>query len=308
VDPARRSRKPVVNTLLWGIIALATAATAVAWWVSSRRLAHARRQVAAIERLLAAEPLDDVQPPGASPESGASVARDGAEGTANNLETPAEPPGAPPGSLELLHALSHDLRALLAGVLGYQELLADGLLGPLEERSLEAVGRIGTAASQLQHLLDAHFALAYARAGAPALSHRPVALGDVLHEALRTVEPLSAEYGLALVSRIEPETPYFETDARLLQRAMELAMAAAVRDSAKGSTLALTATTDDHHFILTVEGTALRQDDDSSHVNVRFTLARQLFELLGGRMDLAPAPDGSTTVRVRLPGTARAST
>lgn len=48
----------------------------------------------------------------------------------------------------------HDLRAPLATIIGYQELLADGTYGEIDTEAEEAVARIGEAAEQLLDRLD----------------------------------------------------------------------------------------------------------------------------------------------------------
>ena len=55
---------------------------------------------------------------------------------------------------DLIGVLGHELRTPLAAILGYQELLADGLYGELNDRQREPVNRIQQSAQQLIHLLD----------------------------------------------------------------------------------------------------------------------------------------------------------
>src|SRR5687768_8696407 len=55
---------------------------------------------------------------------------------------------------DLIGVLGHELRTPLAAILGYQELLSDGLYGDLSDRQREPVERIHQSAQQLLHLLD----------------------------------------------------------------------------------------------------------------------------------------------------------
>ena len=51
--------------------------------------------------------------------------------------------------------LGHELRTPVAAILGYQELLEDGTLGPIPAAAAEALRRVRFAASQLITLIDA---------------------------------------------------------------------------------------------------------------------------------------------------------
>lgn len=55
---------------------------------------------------------------------------------------------------ELMSRLSHELRTPLNAVMGFSELLKDGLLGELSERQRAAAGAIFESGTQLLSLLD----------------------------------------------------------------------------------------------------------------------------------------------------------
>src|SRR5690606_34860112 len=51
--------------------------------------------------------------------------------------------------------LGHELRSPVAAILGYQELLDDGILGELPPAAADALRRIRMAAAQLMSIVDA---------------------------------------------------------------------------------------------------------------------------------------------------------
>jgi signal transduction histidine kinase len=55
---------------------------------------------------------------------------------------------------ELLCALSHQLRNPLTGVLGYLELLSDGLLGPVTDDQLRVLQVVTAGVTRLTAMLD----------------------------------------------------------------------------------------------------------------------------------------------------------
>jgi signal transduction histidine kinase len=55
---------------------------------------------------------------------------------------------------ELVTVLGHELRTPLAAIMGYQELLIDGVYGKLDPRTSEPLERIQSSANQLLNLID----------------------------------------------------------------------------------------------------------------------------------------------------------
>lgn len=140
------------------------------------------------------------------------------------------PAGRPPSTeLSLLAAMGHELRTTISTLLGYHELLADGLLGPLTPRAVEAVGRIGGASRELLHMLGGFLELVELETGRLDLVRQDVDLAAF-------VEQMAAECGL----RVGPSTAADDaasaeaeitayTDPERLRRVIELLVSAAHR-------------------------------------------------------------------------------
>lgn len=84
--------------------------------------------------------------------------------------------GAPPAvstaiasEQDLFGTLAHELRSPIAAILGYEELLSEGVLGPLDARTAEALGRIRSSALQLLALTDGMHVLSGRDSGTPDL-------------------------------------------------------------------------------------------------------------------------------------------
>jgi signal transduction histidine kinase len=95
-------------------------------------------------------------------------------------------------------AMSHDLRTPITAVMGYSELLLDGVVGELSERQLEMVERVSQVAGHLSQLLNDVLDLAKLDAGRMELRCEPVALDALLSEALVEVEPQARGKGLEI--------------------------------------------------------------------------------------------------------------
>jgi signal transduction histidine kinase len=100
-------------------------------------------------------------------------------------------------------AMSHDLRTPITAILGYSELLQDGIMGDLDARQQDMVERICQVSGHLAQLVNDVLDLAKLDAGRMEFHREPVALGDLVDEAILAVEPQARSKGLEL--RLEME-------------------------------------------------------------------------------------------------------
>ena len=95
-------------------------------------------------------------------------------------------------------AMSHDLRTPIAAIVGYSELLADGIVGELSTRQHEMVERISQVAAHLTELVNDILDLAKLDAGRVELHPEPVVLGELVRDAVVAVEPQASAKQLPL--------------------------------------------------------------------------------------------------------------
>jgi signal transduction histidine kinase len=86
-------------------------------------------------------------------------------------------------------AMNHDIRTPVTAIVGYGELLHDGIVGELEPRQREMVQRITGLAGHLAQLVGDILDLARLEAGRLALNAEAVPVADLVAEAVRAVEP-----------------------------------------------------------------------------------------------------------------------
>jgi signal transduction histidine kinase len=101
-------------------------------------------------------------------------------------------------------AMSHDLRTPITAILGYSELLQDGIMGDLDARQQDMVERICQVSGHLAQLVNDVLDLAKLDAGRMEFHREPVALGDLVDEAIVAVEPQANSKGLELRIEIDP--------------------------------------------------------------------------------------------------------
>jgi signal transduction histidine kinase len=101
-------------------------------------------------------------------------------------------------------AMSHDLRTPITAIVGYSELLADGIVGELNGQQLEMIERISQVSGHLSQLVNDILDLAKLDAGRMEFHHEDVMLGDLVDEALVTVEPQARSKKLGLRTDVDP--------------------------------------------------------------------------------------------------------
>ncbi|NOK36033.1 histidine kinase [Corallococcus exercitus] len=105
-----------------------------------------------------------------------------------------------------LGTVSHELRTPLASILGYSEMMAEGLAGPLNPEQLQYVRTIVEKGETLLSMISSLLDLSQIEAGRLRLSMAPVDPGYVIQTAVSSVLPQAQRKGLELEVRL-PHTP-----------------------------------------------------------------------------------------------------
>ncbi|HEX8319809.1 HAMP domain-containing sensor histidine kinase [Longimicrobium sp.] len=101
-------------------------------------------------------------------------------------------------------AMSHDLRTPITAIVGYSELLADGIVGELNGQQHDMVERICQVSGHLSQLVNDILDLAKLDAGRMEFNCEEVTLGALVDDALVVVEPQARSKGLDLRTEVDP--------------------------------------------------------------------------------------------------------
>ncbi|MEN8373891.1 MAG: histidine kinase dimerization/phospho-acceptor domain-containing protein [Gemmatimonadota bacterium] len=143
---------------------------------------------------------------------------------------PTDPPRAI--SRALLDEIGHELRTPLSSVLGHQELLAEGVLGPLDASVQRAVGRVGVAGRQLAHLIEGALDLGgWLTGNPPAVISAPVDVPELAEDVAGYARELATEDAPWDIESGELSGA-FTTDVRRLERVLVLASTAVGKEAA----------------------------------------------------------------------------
>ena len=97
-----------------------------------------------------------------------------------------------------LATMSHELRTPLTSVIGYTEMMAEGLAGPVTPDQREYLGTILSKADQLLGLITAVLDVASLDTGPLSLDKSPLQLGDIVASEVATFAPQADRRGIAI--------------------------------------------------------------------------------------------------------------
>jgi signal transduction histidine kinase len=133
-------------------------------------------------------------------------------------------------------AMNHDIRTPVTAIIGYGELLHDGIVGELEPRQREMVQRITGLAGHLAQLVGDVLDLARLEAGRLALNAEAVPVADLVAGVVRAVEPRAHGKGLTLRDEAGADrTLRLHADAARLRQILATLLIHAVETTESGA-------------------------------------------------------------------------
>lgn len=211
--------------------------------------------------------------------------------------------------IAMLGTVAHELRSPIAAILGYEELMSEGVFGPLDGRSTEALARIRSSARQLLTLTDGMQELAQDSEQADT-TFEPVDFAAALADALVRADGEAEARRVQLVPVAANSPVHGYSERRILDGVLDAACGAALKTSAE-RTLRVRIASDDETVRYRIEGTGmepgrLEQEPFASGAGLRIAIARRLASRLAGTVAMVPAEDGTTTLEITLPRNASA--
>lgn len=192
---------------------------------------------------------------------------------------------------------THELRAPLSAILGYQELLADGAFGELTDEAQNAVEGIGRAARHLINLIEGVMDLSRDRAGELNLDLESVELDGILDRAADMFRSHAEERGIRPTVELA-DAPAVRSDGERVVRILDLVITAAVRNPA-GHGMALTTEAAQDGVTLRIGPVEIETGPDGDDPGLRIAVAQRLARLLNGRLSFEPDGD-ATRIALRL--------
>ncbi len=151
---------------------------------------------------------------------------------------------------EFLASMSHELRTPLNSIIGFADVLLEGLDGELNERMEEDVRLIRESGAHLRNLIGDILDMSKIEAGRMELRYEEVDMPQLAKDIIATAQPLAHEKNLALISNISPEVDKVEADRTRLRQIMWNIVGNAIKFTEKGSvTISMSMTTNDELLV-----------------------------------------------------------
>jgi len=142
---------------------------------------------------------------------------------------------------EFLSTMSHELRTPLNAIIGFSDLLAGGVVGPLSEKQRTCVGHVLASGRHLLELINDILDLSKVEAGKMTLDLEQVAVDAELERSLSIVQDAARRRGIALEYLRCPELPALWADLRKLRQIAYNLLSNAVKFSQDGGQVVLSA-------------------------------------------------------------------
>jgi PAS domain S-box-containing protein len=119
---------------------------------------------------------------------------------------------------DFLAVMSHELRTPLSAIIGYTDLLADEIVGPVTEAQRTQLGRVKASSWHLLNLIEEILTFARMEAGRNEVRFELVDMRSVAQEAADMVEPNISEKGVSLQVVLPAESVKMQTDPGKLRQ------------------------------------------------------------------------------------------
>ena len=135
---------------------------------------------------------------------------------------------------EFLANVSHELRTPLSAIIGFSQILLDGIDGPMNEEQQQDILQVNRSGQSLLALINQILDLSKIEAGKMELSIERVELPALITSVLESISPLAQEKGLRIDTRFAPGLPAVEADSGRLKQILINLLSNAVKFTERG--------------------------------------------------------------------------
>ena len=220
---------------------------------------------------------------------------------------------------EFLASMSHELRTPLNAVIGFSEVLLDGMFGELNDKQREYLNDIRDSGRHLLELLNEILDLSKIEAGRMELEPGPFSLVEALERGMAMVRDRAAQHSLELALEVEPGVDVIVADQLRLKQVILNLITNAVKFTPDGGRVEVRAREVEGRLEVTVRDTGIgvapgdrekifesfqtggRDAKAEEGTGLGLTLSRKIVELHGGRIWVESEVGRGSTFGFTLP-------
>jgi signal transduction histidine kinase len=220
-----------------------------------------------------------------------------------------------------LATMSHELRTPLTALAGYNELLADQVIGPMTEPQLDIIERMKSVTTHLSAMIEEILAFTSLEEGRETVRPSDFLAEDLVRAALAVIEPLAAQKGLKLEVALPRASVRMSSDIDKARQILVNLLGNAVKFTDAGTvTFRLSRGGRSVRVDITDTGIGIPADElprlfrPFAQVDTGLTrrhggtglglyISRRLATLLGGHIEVTSAVGSGSTFSVVLPVT-----
>ncbi|MGE0203186.1 MAG: GAF domain-containing protein [Hyphomicrobiaceae bacterium] len=220
---------------------------------------------------------------------------------------------------QFLANMSHELRTPLNAVLGYTELIQDGVYGEVPTKITSVIERVQSNGRHLLGLINDVLDLSKIEAGQLVIRLEQYSIAGVVGTVAASTESLAHEKGLALGVDIQPDLPTGRGDEQRLTQVLLNLVGNAIKFTDRGSVL-IRARARRNKFIIKVidTGPGIPEEEqarifeefhqvDSSNTKQKggtglgLAISKRIVSLHGGRISVTSKAGNGSTFRIDVP-------
>jgi signal transduction histidine kinase len=218
-----------------------------------------------------------------------------------------------------LATVSHELRTPLTALAGYEELLADQVIGPMSENQLDVLERMRSVTQHLAAVIEDVLAFSSLDDRRDVVRASEFLAADLVRSAAAVIEPLARQKRLAFVVSVPDHPVRMSSDIDKIRQILINLGANAVKFTEKGEVRMEVSTRDrEVHFAVRDTGIGIEPHDFDrlfkpfvqldtgltrrhGGTGLGLFISRGYAELLGGRIDVESQPGRGSTFSFVLP-------
>jgi signal transduction histidine kinase len=220
---------------------------------------------------------------------------------------------------DFLAVMSHELRTPLTAIMGYEELLSDGITGPVTDLQRQQLGRINASARHLLGLIDEILTFARVDIGRERVRWESMSVNQTLNDSASLIEPMASAKKLTYVIGLLDQDQAIQTDGTKFRQMLVNLLSNAVKFTDRGE-VRLTSSVRDGMLEIRIVDTGVGIDAENIEsvfepfwqveqsatrkaggTGLGLSVTRKLARLLGGEVTVASRVGAGTTFLLVLP-------